>query len=234
MNELWHTETPLIAASSAGHVAVTEFLLSKGADPQRKDRFGRTALSSAMRAGHKEVATILLRTASRHAKNEALYAACEVSNPALVQLLISHGADVNAEVGAEGMRPLHAAVSGQNAEVVKLLVDNGCDVNAKLKGLSQGTTPLHRAARRDGVPPEIIRILLQAGADVNARDFAMRTPLHFAAGKEGNTEIVRLLVQHGSDVRACDDRGRTPLTYALTNGEAETAEILRKAAESTR
>ncbi len=48
--------TPLMAAAAAGHEAVVSFLLECGADPARRDPFGRTAAHYARTGGHHHLA----------------------------------------------------------------------------------------------------------------------------------------------------------------------------------
>ena len=62
-------------------------------------------------------------------------------NIALVELLISAGADVNVK-DYKGDTPLHRAVWMDNIELAKLLIASGTDVNAKD---NYGETPLHLA-----------------------------------------------------------------------------------------
>jgi ankyrin repeat protein len=89
-------------------------------------------------------------------------------------------------------------------------------------------TALHYAAFFDG--PEAARLLLERGADVNA--FADNElgvhPLNSAAAA-GRTDVARVLLEHGADPTAPTRSGFTPLDAAEANGNAELAELLRRA-----
>ena len=76
-------------------------LLSKGADPRAKDGEGYSMLHVASRAGHADVAAMLLNA----------------------------GAEVDAFGGGGAARPLHLASLGDHAETVELLLKNGADVD---------------------------------------------------------------------------------------------------------
>jgi ankyrin repeat protein len=102
------------------------------------------------------------------------------SSIAVVQFLISNGADVNAKENRFDKTPLHYAVgkSAPNVGVVELLLASGADVNAKDK--YDDKTPLHYAVgvlRPDAKNVEIVKLLISNGADVNAKNNKGNTPL---------------------------------------------------------
>ena len=56
----YRAQTPLQHAAGSGRKDVVLLLLAKGADPNKKDRSGRTALHEAVRGHSKDVAELLL------------------------------------------------------------------------------------------------------------------------------------------------------------------------------
>ncbi len=98
------TSSPqFLSAAFTGDVSVMKQALAGGADPNTKDpQSGSTLLAIAALMGHTEV----------------------------VDLLLEHGADVNAK-SRDGGTALHAAAFLGRAEIVKLLLDKGADTTLR-------------------------------------------------------------------------------------------------------
>ena len=90
----------------------------------------------------------------------------------LVELLIQHGANVDA-ADIYGNRPLHEAVC-HGLDVVQLLVQRGAKMNVQNV---DGKTPLHIAVERQ--QSDVIMYLLNEDADVALTDVWRNTPLHY-------------------------------------------------------
>lgn len=123
-----------------------------------------------------------------------------------MRLLHDAGMDVNTAVFDSGETALHvAARCGSAPDILTGLLAAGAHVNARDRRLR---TPLHVAARRDGV--ENVSILLSAGADVNAGDDHQVSALHIASAT-GQVNIVKVLLEFGANVHAVNRSNRTPL-----------------------
>jgi ankyrin repeat protein len=121
----------------------------------------------------------------------------------IVRLLLSHGADANAETSL-GYRPLVYAVAEDSLPQVRLLIEKGAVVNFRF---AWRNTPLHVAALR--ASPEVAEYLLQHGADVNAIDDQGRTPLDMAVSEE-RPEVADVLRRYGGKTAAAISAAGTP------------------------
>jgi len=143
-----------------------------------------------------------------------LHGASGAGSLATVELLLSLGADPNAEDWA-GYTPLdcvgnECSIAG-GGEVVRALVRGGANVDAQ--GGVKHCAALHMAARRGNV--EVAEALLDCGADIEARDSKGETPLRRAVNC-GKTAVAALLVARGADLHSKGSRGLTPIEAART------------------
>lgn len=134
----------------------------------------------------------------------------------IIELLIAHGADVNAK-SKGGITPLHHARSKEMAE---LLIKHGANINAQTNG--NDGSPLYYAVDHS---KEVVEALIAHGADVNYKNQSGNTPLHLAVSSN-QKEIVQLLIKHGAEMGVKDRNGETPLDIAVRNNSAELVTLL--------
>jgi ankyrin repeat protein len=245
--------TPLIHAARLGRLDMCRLLISRGSDPKNAP-YGRSIIVDALSkdAGHTsnsiiDLVQFLLEKGSpvnpsAHSNRSPLGAALDLSLKfqnyvgeelavRLCELLIKHGADVNAtdSFGA----PLHrVAMAGNGSRglvfepnLVPLLVKSGADVNIS-RAAYPGPTPLHWAAMAGNAP--VMKQLMAFGALPSVADENGRTPLHWAS----NTNVARLLLDAGVDQLICDKNGKTAeLISAEDPDKSEVYTLLRSLRE---
>ncbi|GLB45326.1 hypothetical protein LshimejAT787_2100860 [Lyophyllum shimeji] len=206
--------TPLSLASWLGHEPLVRSLLDKGAAIDPPYPFLRSVFRHLRpRKSNADGIPLELRPllAIGLESNTPLYRAADNGHGEVVQVLLEHGADINAK-DIDGKTALHgAAAAWSSLAVVRLLLEKGAIVDAKC---ARGTTPLYEAAQqRDGRGRDVIVLLLEHGADVNAKCIGGETALHAAAARS-SLEVVRVLLEKGAIVDAKCARGTTPLYEA--------------------
>ena len=106
-----------------------------------------------------------------------------------VELLLSKGADVNAQY-VDRSSFLSAAVVTDHTEIANLLIDKGADLN---KSDKNSATPLHYAAFNRN--EEITQLLIIKGANLNGKDGFGKTSLDSSFMSDQNI-IADLLRKH--------------------------------------
>ena len=164
------------------------------------------------------------------------------NGPALLQLLISHGADINS-YSPIGAQPLHLTAIYGWVELTKVLLDQGVSIDSRTRDIdpqiwacsaplgaeqSSEMTALMIAAQEGSA--KTVESFLSLGADVSATDSIGNSALHHAAnGWWGeNVEVVELLLQAGASAKATNNQRRTPLSYGLERGYQEIVATLER------
>ena len=272
-----HGYTPLHYAVKNSLTEIVELLLSKNASVNLKNKSGQTPLDVAIQQNHKDIVRLLVANGAEPSsiftaaqigdlarvkafleqgvnanargpkRQTALHIAASEGYKEVVELLLKHGADVNAGVGYHNETAAVFALRGHHSEVVELLISNGADDvsplhlavsagdEAKARSLVEGGADVNKRTPCGMTPlhmigmdlKDIAKLLIDNGADVNAKADWDWIPLHSATEK-GHKEIVELLISRGATVNAKDGGGYTPLWYAKTKGHLEIVQLLRK------
>ncbi|KAH8668381.1 ankyrin repeat-containing domain protein [Xylariales sp. PMI_506] len=115
-------------------VSMAGLLLERGADIDRQDQNGGTALHLAAELGCEDVVEMLLHRSANPNKADfmgrtPLFSAVQSGNENVVKLLIDHSADVNMR-DSLGEVALHLAVETGSEAITLLLLSNGANINA--------------------------------------------------------------------------------------------------------
>jgi len=176
---------------------------------QRSEAVGSTPLIVAVRAGHSELARLLVEggadlTATDRDGLTALAWAKRLEKNDLVQLFGDAGAEDSKNTGGSAFHRLMRAAAAGDLAAVREAVAAGADANGWEKAERTGKSPLMAAAEHGHA--EIISELLQAGADANGAgadesSAAGITPLMLAA-KNGHAAAVEVLLKAGAQIEA--------------------------------
>ena len=179
--------TPLDRALQYRHAKTVAVFLDRGS--QGGSRAAAGQLQEAVLRGQPDMVAILLDRGIDPNSGFLLHDAALKGLSTIAEMLIAHGAKVNA-VNAAGATPLHDAALAGNDTTIEMLLDKGADINAR--DIDTDAMPLHNAASwgRAGA----VRLLLKRGADAGIANKSGSTPLQ-AAVENGNQEIARILTQ---------------------------------------
>jgi len=220
--------TALWWAAKGGNKAVVDALFASKADPNIKDKQGRTALWGAVETDLAIVKQLVEKGADVNMRDKVnstpLLWAAGFGKPETVAYLLSQSADVKA-VDDNGWTPLIWAAGLGQPQTVEILVKSKADLAAADK--QTGDTPLLRGARTGKA--ESLQILLAAGADITAKNKAGQTALHLAAAS-GSAEKVQFLLKANADPAVTDDKGWTALDHAMnrtTGDKSKLIEVLK-------
>jgi ankyrin repeat protein len=216
-----------------GDADLVATLLAAGADANARNDYGSTPMSEAAVRGDLKILRALLAAHadvdSANADGQtALMILSRTSNVAAAELLIAHGAQVNAHEKWRDQTALMWATAEQQSAMVRLLLKHGATVDDRSlvnnwprqvtaeprmqARPSGGLTPLLYAARSGCL--ECAQLLLKAGANPNLADPDGVSPL-LESILNFHFDLAALLVKHGVDVDHWDMWGRAPLYAAV-------------------
>lgn len=182
----------LIDAARNGDLAAVQTLLAGGADANRAQGDGMTALHWAAERGHAAVADLLLSAGAtvdaktRIGSYTPLHLASRGGHGSIATALLDAGADPHATTTGSGVTPVHLAAGAMDgAEVVTELLRRGADVDAP--EASSGQTPLMFASAYNRT--EAVVALLEYDADPAVRTETIDVLRSMAVDREAGIRL---------------------------------------------
>ena len=189
--------TTLAMAARTGAWEIVRLLLEKGADPNSAFQLSRCMdISSTNDIGIETLRVVLEYGADPNLREMAtsgslLQCACDEGRKDVAELLIEHGADVNASpaliCGATALQ--YAALHG-HLEIADLLIKKEANVNAAPAEMD-GRTALEGAAEYGRL--DMIKLLINASADLSIENGQYERALERAL-KNGHMAVRKLLI----------------------------------------
>ena len=201
--------TPFMYAVFYTSAPMLEQLLKNGADPNKINDAGATALIWA--ATDLEKTRVLVthganvNARSADLRTPLMMAARRPGNSATVKFLLDHGANPNPNnrPDVEGAPLIDAANAGDPASM-ELLLAKGADTKRSGEILLENALTVHCA--------KCLGLVVAKDLDKSAFNAALPN-----IASLGDANAVRLMLDHGADVNAVDPLSRTPLMYAVAS-----------------
>lgn len=194
--------TGIHAAAHSGNVTQIESLLASGADVNRRDDYGRTALHIATFARKSDAVRVLIKSGAQtglleNDKYDAVTIAAVADDEATLRALLSAGASARLTTSRYDGTALIAAAHLGHDGVVKQLIAAGAPLD-HVNNL-HWTALIESIVLGNGGPRHIetLRALVKAGANLQLTDRNRNTPLALARTR-GYTDMVKILVQAGA------------------------------------
>jgi ankyrin repeat protein len=222
-------------AASQGNLKKVKRLLEEGAfvdwdGEDKKDSESNrkytarttTGLYRAAKAGHLEVAQLLLDYGADVDSKAVLKVVAGIGDAAMTRLLLEYGADTERPTSSSDYcTALHVATENGNKAVVEALLEFGADIEARD---NNNETALYHAAMKNRC--QIAKMLLREGADTTAIAEDGQTALYKAGGR-GYEEMVRALLNYGANPSIGRGvSGETVLYKAARKGYTEVVYLL--------
>lgn len=227
-----------------GSEAIVRILINAGAEVNKTDRQGKTALYYSLQNNNFGFAQELIKAGADVNKTydlgeTLLETAVKFDNERLVFFLIDAGADVNI-ADKSGINPLMHSILNGNDSVARKLIREGADLDkANIYGQTAlmyfaewsrvlvipryvKSAHLVRMTKRPASSSKISRnnlidTLLTAGPDLNASDSQGNTALTHAV-HDNNESFVSKLINAGARIDILDHQGKTPLIHSASKG----------------
>lgn len=192
--------TLLMEAANVGDLEIVELLVKNGAEVNRVDVHGNSALIYASREHHWKIFEYLSLLTETSLKEASLFMAIYNNEAEAIDILLRSEKSISncrqKGIWSEnGLTALMVAVQEGSSSIVQKLLR--FDANPDLVDEDTCKTALVYAIEYEKL--ELVQLLVEAGADLDFRDGSSETPL-LKAIKLGNSEIIDFLTQANTNL----------------------------------
>ena len=198
-----------------------------GADIDKKNWQGRTALKMATQESHGNVVSSLVKLgANVNLRDKDGYSALDLAAKfgleEVALTLLKNGADVKIGDVSIGIAwsPLMFAACYDKGNLVLILLDHGAEVNEKK---AYERTAIHISASKGR--SQVVTLLLNNEEEIDVRDDRGQTALIVAALQD-NDEVVMILLENGADVSLLNKKNFSALMISAKLGHGKTVTTL--------
>lgn len=215
-------DLPLVIAIKSRNTEALDLLIKSGADVNKLDAKGCSALMFCAQCGDITYLNYLINSGAdidlqdEYNQTALIHSILHNKTETLTEL-IKAGADVN-KTGYNFDTPLMYAVDS-DIRFTSLLINAKADINAK--NLFTGYTPLIRAVRTNRM--DVVNQLITSGADIHVKDESGMTALMHAYN---NTIILERLLLFNPLIDEQDNNGDTTLMHAANVGNLKSIMVL--------
>ena len=212
-------ETPLMIAAELGNASIAKLLIACDADVNAEAAFQTTALGKAIVFNQPAIVNLLLHSGSEINASCLIDSATSGIDVRITRSLLKNGADPNAQNKSFRQTAMHMAAYHDRTDVARLLIRAGADINIRNK---HGHGPLSCAIMRNR--KVMVLLLLKSGADPELQPETLGL-----AAWEGRMAYVKQLIEHGWDVNSNAHQNRTPLQHARNRKHKSIVKTLQEA-----
>ena len=193
-------------------------IINHGAEINATDTNGRTALMIACAKGNSDAINTLLEAGADPKITDAdgetclYYAVDGCCSKEVLQIIINHGADVNA-TNTNNVTALMTAYKKSNADAICVFLNAGASRDVVV---ADRNICFHDAVSR-AFSKEVLQAMISHGSDVNSTNTNNVTPLMMACQK-GNIDVISVLLTAGSNPNLANDDGDTWLHCCVEVG----------------